>query len=139
MKHLFVVIGLISVLCVGCSKNASMSGKVTFADDDSPLQVGIVCFTDGQKFSQGIIQSDGTYVVGTEKETDGIPPGKYQVYVSGAAKELEKAPGQFMSQYEPLIDPKYARASTSGLSFEVSEGKNTFDFKVERSKPDAKN
>jgi len=138
MKHLFIVIGLVSVLCIGCSKNASMSGKVTFADDDSPLRVGIVCFTNGQQFSQGIIQSDGTYVVGTESETDGIPPGKYQVYVSGAAKELEKAPGQFMSEYEPLIAPKYARAATSGLSFEVNQGKNIFDFKVERSNPAAK-
>ncbi len=142
---LSVVLGI-----AGCGHQASLTGKVTFSDDGSPVATGTICFTDGTTISRGVIQPDGGYVVGTEKTSNGLKPGVYQVYFSGVAKALEQPSRsvtnpdgtvhvvQMMPQYIPLIDKRYFRAQSSELSKEVKTGTNVFDISVDRYQPGRK-
>ena len=130
----FVLVGL--VLMSGCgSGNQSLSGKVTFTDDDSPVPMGIVQFNSATSFSQGEIKSDGTYIVGTNALTDGIPPGTYTVTVHATEyTEIRGADGSFSSQSKPLIHSKYNNADTSGLTFTADGKMRTFNIQVDRAK-----
>ena len=115
----------------GCSGNVSLKGTVTFSDDGSPVPKGTVAFVQGGKMSRGTIKEDGSYVVGTEKEADGIPPGTYQVFISGA-KISTVIDAYNNAVHEPLIDTKYENPETSGLSVVIPAEKNTYDIKVDR-------
>ncbi|MCL2116962.1 MAG: hypothetical protein FWH27_00900 [Planctomycetaceae bacterium] len=131
-------------LVAGCGKgHVPLQGKVTFSDDGSPLTTGNVNFVNGSFQSRAPLQPDGTYTVGTYKASDGLPPGKYSVYVTGAVKVIGEAKlsgdigptgevtGGGMPITEPLIAPKFSSANNSGLEFEAGSAK-TFDFKVDR-------
>jgi hypothetical protein len=130
--HTFCSLALLLVFLVGCGNgNVSLKGKITFSDDGSPLTEGTVAFLKDGKQSRGTIKEDGTYVVGTEKTTDGLPPGKYQVIVS-ALKSIPIDEENGIYNYEQLIDRKYERPETSGLTIEVNASTKTFDFQVDR-------
>jgi hypothetical protein len=120
-------------LCGGCGPNVGLGGKVTFSDDGSPLAVGSVVFLKGSLISRGDLQPNGTYVVGSLSDKDGLPPGTYMVYVSGAEKIIIP-PGKTEDDAyrEPLIDSKFTQPETSGLTLEVTKSTKKFDFQVDR-------
>ena len=126
--------GLLSAL-VGCSPNVGLGGKVTFSDDGSPLTAGTVVFKRGNEISKGRLKPDGTFIVGTMTNADGLEPGTYQVYITGAEKELIPATTVSDAVMEPLIDSKFTRSDTSGLTIEVTKTTRKFDFQVERYVP----
>lgn len=125
---------LFALLFTGCGENYPLSGKVTYSDDGSPVPTGAIFFTDGKFMSQGAIKEDGTYVVGTLKKTDGIPPGAYKVYFGGVQRQedVKNAEGILETKYIPLIDGKYNSANTSGLTFTADGSEKTFDVKLDR-------
>jgi hypothetical protein len=114
----------------------SLRRKVTFSDDGTPIPCGIVMFDNEQTRSKGKINSDGTYIVGTLSDADGIPAGTYKVSVTGTYKPAENINSNNMdvSQSESLIDAKYANASTSGLTVTVDSKNKIFDISVESPK-----
>ena len=126
LSLIFLIFPLL--LCAACSKNQPLSGQVTFRDDGSPVTEGVVTFTDGKSEARGKIAPDGKYVVGFEKETNGIPPGQYAVYISGAGKSDGNV---FISS----IDVKYNEPKTSALTFTADGSTSTFDIQVDRAKP----
>jgi hypothetical protein len=79
---------------------------------------------------QGRVNADGTFEWGTEQLGDGAKPGSYRVAVipRGLA-DAEIAQGVL-----PDVDPKLSDPDRSGLTFEVKEGRNTFDIKVSKPK-----
>ena len=108
----------------GGQKLVPVAGKVTYKGQ--PLKQGRVTFmplSPGNSSSGPII--DGQYRLGTYKEGDGAPPGKYQVAVTSWVKEPDmQSPG------EPAIPPKYFSASSSQLTAEVgSQSDINFDLK----------
>jgi hypothetical protein len=133
----FVLIGLYLFVSVftGCGNNlCSLRGKVVFSDDGTPLPCGIVMFDNEQTRSQGKVNPDGTYIVGTLSNSDGIPAGIYKVSITGTYKPPENTASNDMdvSQSESLIDAKYANSSTSGLTITVDSKTKVFDIKVDR-------
>ena len=133
----------IFLLFVGCSKNVPLSGTVTFGDDGSPLTVGTVNFLKDGKVARGEIQENGTYIVGFERERDGLPPGTYQVFITGAQESIEMPPIPGSNRYgvqmrrlsfRDLIDPKHTSAETSGLTVAVDRKTRTFDIQVDRAR-----
>jgi hypothetical protein len=114
----------------------SLRGKVTFSDDGTPLSCGTVLFENESTRSKGKVNTDGTYIVGTLSNTDGIPPGTYKVSVIETYKPVENAGSGNMDvpQSESLIDAKYADASTSGLIITVDSKTKVFDIHVDRPK-----
>jgi len=76
--------------------------------------------------ASGELQSDGTYRLGSLSEKDGIPPGKYKVYVQGAVEETSD--GRSIH----LIDKKFTEIGSTPLEYEVSKKPcPQFDFVVE--------
>lgn len=131
MNHSFrPKVGLVLIFAVvfvmGCSKNQPLSGRVTYVDDGSPVINGVITFTDGKNEARGNIDPDGHFIVGFEEEKNGIPLGRYNVYITGAGVSEEQ---RFISS----IGAQYESPETSGLSFDVSsKGPRTFDITVER-------
>ncbi|GHT18474.1 hypothetical protein FACS1894189_6420 [Planctomycetales bacterium] len=126
MKHFTAL--LILILLAGCSGKVGLHGKVTYSDDGSPLGTGMVCFVKEGYIARGNIMPDGSYVIGSASEKDGLPRGKYQVYIAYAVR------GTDPEQVEMLIDPKFSDAATSGLSVDIN-GSTKYDIQVERFKP----
>ena len=148
LKIAYLLIAL--VLVAGCGRgHVQLKGKVTFSDDGSPLTTGTVNFVSGTFQARAPLQPDGTYTVGSYKAADGLPPGKYSVYVTGAVKVIGETSsiggsrggrgdgmvtmeeGGGMPITEPLIDVKFSSATASGLEFEAGSAKS-FDFTVDR-------
>jgi len=118
------------LLCCGCGNKVPLTGKVTFTDDGSPLTQGMVCFMAPGFLARGQLNADGTYQVSSTGENDGLPPGKYKVYLVGA--ELVITDGNGNSTYTPLVDKRYDSAETTDIECEVDGSTRRFDFTVER-------
>lgn len=145
MKKEYLTTLLLVACCLisGCANgNIPLSGTVTFSDDGSPLTVGTVSFEGGSVRAYGTLDNKGHYVVGTEKERNGIPPGVYKIALIGAGttgdamqvKEFGRTIDG-MATFVPLVDSKFTSAESSGLSISVDKSTKTFDFKVDRPKP----
>ena len=136
--HSFLLSLAVLLLAVGCSNKMPLTGTVTFSDDGAPLTQGVIFFQSDKVLAQGDIGADGKYAVGTDKMTDGLPRGTYQVYITGTERlslvEIDRGAmgGTARTTESPVIDGKYSRAETSGLSFTVDGKTRTFDIQVER-------
>lgn len=91
------------VLTLGCRKNTELYGRVSYPDG-TPLHKGTVYFQDEIKIAWGDIGTDGSFRLGMDKVGNGIPPGRYNVYVSGAI-DIEEVPPP-AKEGDPIIDPK---------------------------------
>ena len=132
-KIVSLIIVLLPLFLIGCGTgHVSLSGRVTYSDDGSPLEAGTVIFqpvVGADKFyARGEIGQDGKYVVATYNPKDGLPPGEYQIFVNGATRN-EGNKGQFVI---PLISSKYTAAETSELVLDINRSTKTFDFSVDR-------
>jgi hypothetical protein len=119
------------VLLVGCGGHVSLKGKVVYSEDKSPVPTGTICFETDTYLARGTISSDGTFVVGSIKQRDGLPAGSYRVYFVDVHELLGYDYGG-AAIYEPLIDQKYASSSTSGITLEVTRSTKTFEIEVDR-------
>ncbi len=127
------------VFFVGCG-DPKVTGKVTYSDG-TPITVGQVMFQRDNFVASGDIKPDGSYSAGKNKDGDGLPPGVYKVYISGATKfgEIKKpakeaAIGQIpVFQVAPtiqMVHTKYTMPESSGLSVDV-KGNTKYDITVE--------
>ena len=141
-KYWATIIFFTCIAVSGCGNgNIPLSGTVTFSDDGSPLTVGTVSFEGNSVRAYGNLDKNGRYVVGTEKERDGIPPGNYKIALIGAGTTGEamkiKEFGRTidgLATFIPLVDTKFTSAESSGLSVTVDKSTKTFDFQVDRPK-----
>ena len=135
-KKVFCLLLSLSLLILsGCSDNVPLKGKVVFSDDGSPVPMGQVCFETEGYFARSDLKPDGTFVVSSLKLNDGLPAGKYRVYISGAAQFTGKDPQTGGDTYEPLVDKKFLSGSTSGIEIEVTLAMKNIDITVDRYQP----
>ncbi|MDR1492039.1 MAG: hypothetical protein LBT05_04880 [Planctomycetaceae bacterium] len=126
MKN-FIFLTLSFVLLAGCNNGkVQLGGKITFSDDGSPVPQGTIVFVQDAFQATGTIQADGSYVVGSLSEKDGLPPGNYAVWLYGVTEVL---PGE---SERSLIDAKYESAETSGLTVQVDSSTKNYDLKLDR-------
>jgi hypothetical protein len=115
---------------VGCGgKPAKVSGVVTL--DGKPLERGMVGFApiDGGMRAAGMIQSDGSYTLSTNRES-GLDTGEYLTTVVSREPGVENPQGG-PPMPGPYITPRhYAIAKTSELRFQVEAGSNTIDIEL---------
>lgn len=118
--------------CSGCSNGlASVSGKVTL--DGEPIRGGedvraTVYFNpdgSGGVAAVGLVDENGEYRLTTGSE-NGVPPGTYHVTFT-ASKLIRNAAGGAPGG-KRISPPRYAVASTSGLTYTVEPGNNTYDL-----------
>jgi hypothetical protein len=96
----------------------AVKGKVTYKGKS--LTKGVVKFEpDGfGRAATGQLQSDGTFVLGTNKEGDGVVAGSHRVSIVGLDKSLAKDRAM----------KKYTSPNTSGLTAEVDNDHTEFPF-----------
>jgi len=111
--------------CWGCGPGEGsapallpVKGKVTYKGQ--PLSKGVIQFEpDGYgRMATGQLQSDGTFVLGTFKERDGVVAGHHRVWITGVDKSVAK----------DRAFRKYGASSEQGLSADVSDEKTEFNF-----------
>ncbi len=112
--------------CCGCGAEGSgpaaplipVKGTVTYRV--KPVTKGLVKFTpDGYgRAARGELQSDGTFVLTTLKEGDGVVAGHHQISISGTGSHPAKE----------LVPKKYTQRTTSKLTAEVDAEHNEFQF-----------
>ncbi|MDR3109089.1 MAG: hypothetical protein LBU65_05295 [Planctomycetaceae bacterium] len=138
----YILLFVFILTLTGCVTNIPLKGKVTYKDG-TPVTKGTLNFSSEKLLSRAKIQSDGSYVVGTLKETDGIPKGTYKVYISGAEEAIESKtttiekdsmgnPVSSMATYRQLVDRKYMTAESTPLMCDVPAPNNRFDIIVEK-------
>jgi len=134
---------ILLVIALGCSNNVPLRGTVLFSDNGEPVPRGLIMFESSNFMARGEIQSDGTFVVGSLRARDGMPPGDYRISIVGAIESYEVAPtGRTTTppgvaqaapmNVIPLIDPRYERASTSGLTVTVDRSTREHSVIVDR-------
>jgi hypothetical protein len=97
----------------GRPERVPVSGKVLI--DGKPLETGnIRVYSGSHRAASGKIEADGSFKLSTYELGDGVVPGTHPVSVTGA-KLLD---AKTMRWFAPK---KFADASTSGLSLEVTE------------------
>ncbi|MDR1964254.1 MAG: hypothetical protein LBQ50_10785 [Planctomycetaceae bacterium] len=136
----FVLFLLLMPFCVGCNKKVGVHGKVSFSDG-KPLDLGIVCFQGDKFVYRGMIQLDGTFQMMTQKQADGVEPGTYKVFITGATRGKPLLPNvKFNSDAAPpddeppipLIDERFTSPATSEITCTVTKGMTLpFEIKVE--------
>lgn len=131
VKKVFWILSLGMVFFVGCHPSGPrcnpVTGKVTFRGQ--PVTDGRIRFNNQQAAVDvtAILTPDGSYEM-VMAEGKGLPEGTYAVAV---LPPMAKAPlGPMVSakpQSYPNIPTKYRDPSTSGLTYVVQPGNNTFD------------
>ena len=122
---------LVAVLVstAGCGgKPARVSGAVSV--DGQPLEQGTVFFapTEGGMRASGIIQSDGSYTIKTNRDS-GLEVGDYNVGV--VSRELTwPNPGGPPMPGDYLAPKKYGNPKTSGLRYTVERGSNEINLEL---------
>ena len=125
-----------ALFLVGCDSGTPkhpVRGKVAYRDG-SPLTGGMVEFQRPGDVVSAVayIQPDGTYELMTSDLADGAPEGNYQVRVLPDESEEDDGDGTRKVPPGPKLHPRYKQYDTSGLTFQVASGDNTFDIVVER-------
>ena len=136
MKLTLVFFVVFLGVVTGCSNKVKVSGTVTF-DDGTPLTEGSVCFRDETNTFHGKIDKNGHYSPGGLKEGEGIPYGKYEVWISGTdrSEPLPSKNGMPASEFKIIttVASKYTSPNPNGLTYEAKKGGNRkFDIVVER-------
>lgn len=118
----------------GCSKDgfptAPVRGKITYKGQ--PVGSGTILFNpEGDRpAATGEIKADGSYVLSTYGDGDGAVLGKHSILITALEDMTDKLPEQRSATPKAIIPSKYLGSDTSGLSEEVKEGQNTFDFEL---------
>lgn len=133
------------LVVAGCGDKHKVGGRVVFSDGE-PVTSGIVYFTSPTFMGRANINPDGSYDVSSIKPKDGLPEGKYKVYVLGAFATDDGLDGEIVEADEndpdsaerivekppvPLVHPKYCSADAMPLEFSVP-GSDSFEIVVER-------
>lgn len=108
------------LLC-GCAKepNPEVTGKVTFKGQ--PLPNAVVFFhPQSGPASAGATQEDGTFKMITKQPGDGVLQGTCKVAITPIDPEKLPLP----------IPARYTDTETSGLTANVEDGENVFDFEL---------
>lgn len=133
LKKNFLLLWLIAVVFVaGCNMGSrlNVTGNVTFSDDGAPLTTGTVVMESASTRVTGRIDKNGFFSLGEMQDGDGVPFGTYKVSIASARETLSSGlPGAY------LIDAKYERPESSGLTFEAKKGgQKIFEIVVDRPK-----
>ena len=122
------ILGLLFLgACCGCGTAQGTSatlvavkGKVTFKGQ--PLTRGVVRFepTDYGRAASGKLQSDGTYVLTTILEADGVVAGHHRVSITDVDKKVAG----------DRAFKKFVNSPGAPLEREVSSDKTEFNFDI---------
>jgi len=120
-NQIWCVVGLLTLVLSGCRPahqrdTAPVRGRVTL--DGAPVTSGFVIVTpEIGRMAKGIIQSDGSFTMGTYNANDGVQLGKHPVVVHPVPADEG---GSFKHPPGPSIPEQYGVSSRSGLEIDVT-------------------
>jgi len=115
---------LFCLVLSGCSNWGTVTGMVTL--DEKPLAKGLLVFNPKDSGAPGYGEiTNGRYRVHTGVD-EGVKPGEYIVTVSATTIPDEDKGERAIN----LAPEKYANPTTSGLTFKVEPGSNSFNIKL---------
>jgi hypothetical protein len=135
-------IGCCAVLLAGCGSGNKLGtipirGVITY--NGKPLTKGIVNYLPaaggGGRAASGPIAPDGTFILTTHTQHDGVIKGQYQIVIYSydenpeepkTREEREAMGGKGAGKMKSLIPEKYTKAATSGLTDTVDENHSGF-------------
>jgi len=124
VRSLPVLVLLLLLVLAGCSSSKSgtreVSGKVTYKGE--PLPGGTITFqsaNDKDKVGRTGINEDGSYKLGN------APEGDVKIFFIGPSRPSDTTKGKA----PPVtLEAKYLKPETSGVSYTVKEGTQTYDI-----------
>ncbi len=136
-------------LLAGCGGNgnrprtAKVTGRVTYEGKAIPTGSLLFVPEGGGPSAQGNIAEDGTYTLGTFKETDGAVLGNFKVIITAWTRAeggsgLPEDAGKGNAAPVSLIPEIYGDMEKSGLTATVKEEANQIDFNLEKKEPPKK-
>ncbi|MDR2171429.1 MAG: hypothetical protein LBP59_14900 [Planctomycetaceae bacterium] len=135
-RKIFVVLFFGIMICVvGCSGKVQISGTVKYSDG-APVTKGNVVFESADSSYFGVINNDGTYITGGNKQVEGIPKGIYKVWLAQteSSEDILDENGTVVSyNITQAVAKKFTSPETTDLTFEVKPGgQKTFNIVVEK-------
>jgi hypothetical protein len=131
-RWLFFAMILLTTL--GCSDKITVKGTVKFSDGE-PLTKGEVFFGNAAGTHQyyGSIKPDGSFSLGGLKDGEGIPAGKYSVWLVrvNLTEYGTDERGRGWVNETIIVDPRFEQPQTSGLSFDIDKAAD-IEITVER-------
>lgn len=135
-----IVAGFV-VAIVGCGSSGpsgTVTGKVTVGGNPPPANTQVIFVeANTSKTAGGITTADGSYSL-RMGDSNQVATGTYSVAVRPPVRTIsdEEAMELSMKGETPDlgtggIDPKFTNPETSGLSFTVNQGANTYDITIE--------
>jgi hypothetical protein len=127
---------LLTLLPGGCSTGGPypVDGKVVWKDGSPAreLEGSQVVFDlpEKQTSARGIVQSDGTFQLTTNKPNDGALAGEYKVLVLETRKQLGGPDG--INIAPGVVDSRFYDPKTSDLQVTVKPGLNKIRLTVDR-------
>ncbi|MEO2049157.1 MAG: hypothetical protein ABGX16_21570 [Pirellulales bacterium] len=121
---------ILAAMCCGTSAGCYLEfelipvhGQVLFQGE--PLQYGSVMFQPQGEgpLARGTIQADGTFVLGTESEDDGVRPGNCRVRITAFEAQRvipQENHNQEIALGQSAIPAKYQSFGTSGVAVEIT-------------------
>ena len=125
----------LAAFVVGCSDDDRLptyevTGEVVFSNG-TPLKGGWIIFESPEQglAARGVIDTNGTFRLGTYEQSDGAVAGKQLVAITPATPDgYDPDKGRA----HPIIHRRFTHMNTSGLVFEVTPGgENHFEITVE--------
>ena len=118
---LLIAIPFWMAACSKSEKIGTVPAKGTVTYKGKPLEKGqIQLLPDDGPAAVGLIEN-GNFVLGTNADGDGAPPGKYRVTVA-CYKETKTRFGETITK--AVLPERYANPDTSGIVVEIPEGGN---------------
>lgn len=106
----------------GRPKRVQVSGMITI--DGEPLQHGSVLFApESGRSAGGEIDSTGRFELTSYEVSDGVPPGKYRVAISGI-----ESLGEFAQKWH--APKRYSQIKSSEISCEITEVTESLKFEL---------
>ena len=130
-RRSMVTLILLCLFTIGCGKNVSVKGTVTYSDTGEPVKFGMVVFTGEKEIARGAIKN-GKYSIGLIKDGDGIPPGSYTVSSDAFPPPDYGLTDMFGNRTQTAQDAE-VYYTKEPKTIEVKKSM-TYDFTVERGK-----
>lgn len=140
-----VSLAIMWLAIVGCGSREfyPVSGKVVAPDGAALVELAgtLIVFesADGRVSSQGSIEADGGFRMGTLASADGMRPGAYRVLIAPPRSvDGDEDLGKATEAPTRIVAPRYHSFATSGWEVTVEPKPNAFMFTAERATGDRK-
>ena len=140
-----VSLAIMWLAIVGCGSREfyPVSGKVVAPDGAALVELAgtLIVFesADGRVSSQGSIEADGGFRMGTLASADGMRPGVYRVLIAPPRSvDGDEDLGKATEAPTRIVAPRYHSFATSGWEVTVEPKPNAFTFTAERATGDRK-